>query len=696
VISNTSVPGAIIAFYEISNDIPGSIVEFEKKWTGFVISPNYSEPYIAPPYPVTIIATDGLADLSKYNFLDRYGNKFESDIVTLDAILNILRKTDLGLNLITSVNRLEVSMTTNALTESMFNPSTFYDEDGGIENCSVALDQIIKTFGVRLFQRNGAWIIQTIEEMVHEFRAMEFNASGQFVQNLLIQDIMPITGPIVAMEAAFKNRDQNLEVVPAYGVLSFIHELIQNPSLVKSYSFELEDVFVTTDGITAFKAWNVNIANSPGAEYGIKETKSFEGDFNFFYKVPSIPFAQPGHTITVTSTSGLIEFDATDLFEFRFDYQTVTGSINKDRVSASGTPLGPERAHYPFWVRLKWSLRIGNYYFDDITGAWTTTKKYNDIYVDVFNDPQHYKIVAPVRDVTALTVEQFQVEFVFYDEQVFDFIYNGDFSQLKAIPTVALPVGYRVKGQINYTAPLSATTVYMYWELSAEDTANNGFQSIRPNDYDDDDNPVVWILQDESVVRRTGPRNQYLVNRPSREIPIKYQYLDNVVLRLLPGGNEPPNNITIQRTNNLNIKIKFEDTFLFNDIDIDNINNSERTYKNYFKKLDGSPTQVWQRTYRSGQGKLMELFSADFMSQYKDAGNKITGSMLASSEVTFSTVLRELFDNNKLYMFMGMELHDREYSIIFDILELKDVVNDDKSDAIDAGFTSGFTLGFRA
>lgn len=692
-ITDTSFAGTTVSINELESSTPG-IDGFQLKWTGFVISQIYSEPYNAPKnYPVTIRATDGLADLSGYDFVDLYGNKFDGDIITMDAVASILRKTDLGLNIITAVNRLEVSMSSNALKESMINPNTFYSESGEIDDCAFALDQLLKSFGVRIFQRNARWIIMTVEEAVHMFNADEFDSDGIFIQSLQIEDIIAITGPIGLMDSAFIDKDQVLEVVPAYGQMSFEHSLIEHPSLVKSYSFEEEDIFLTPDGVVAFDAWNVNIEGAPGADYGIKKTKSFEGDYNFFYKVPYIPYADPGYLLILTSNEGIIEYDANDLFEFKFDYSTITGKLSE---TTYGKP------HNPFWVRLKWSLRIGAYYFDDITGDWTTTKKYNDIYVDTFNDPQNFKIVAPFRDVPVLTLEQFQVEFVLMDNNVFDFDSDGeDFSELTSIPTINLHEGYRVKGRVQGSSPGGGGggfKRYLYYELSYETSEDDEIKSIRPDDFDEDDNPKVWVLQENSLVRRAFPRGGILkiLETPSPEVPVKYQYIDNVVLRSLPGGTEPPENITIIRSNNLNIKINFDDTFLFNDIDIENINNSERIYKNYFKKLDGSPTQIWERTYRAGQAKLLELFSADFASQYSQPVNRLTGSIILTKEVSYATLLRELGDDNRLYMFMGLELHDRQYSVIFDLMELKDVVNDDTSGAVDAGFTTGFTLGFRA
>lgn len=53
-------------------------------------------------------------------------------------------------------------------------------------------------------------------------------------------------------------------------------------------------------------------------------------------------------------------------------------------------------------------------------------------------------------------------------------------------------------------------------------------------------------------------------------------------------------------------------------------------------------------------------------------------------------------EEEKKYMFMGYELHDKSSTIVFDLLEVQDVVTDDESDSIDAGFTTGFSFGFRS
>lgn len=676
----------------VNNTLPGpeEPVGYELKWIGYVIASNYKEAYKATPYPVTIVATDGLSDLEEEDFLDVSGNKFAEDIITLDAIVEILKKTDLNLNIITNVNRLEESMTASALAECKFDPQTFYHE-GRIAKCDTVLAHLLKPFGCRIFQRHGKFFISTIEEAAHAYECREHTPDGEFIETITIDDFLEIENRVLNTEVAFINKDQNLEVIPAYGKFYFEHLLLQNASLIKSYSFETEDLYETAEGHAAFRNWTTNITQSPGAEFGIKETKAFEGDFNFYYK-PLQGFDSelpPRRNIRLLSAEGLIEYGNTDLFECRFNYAVILRPDTKTyRVTRVTRP--------PLWVRMRWFLKVGSQYFNALLGTWSATEYYNEMYVEDYNEDQEFKIVAPMPITDETVTESLQMEFVLFDELDYAWQTVDDVDYLKTIPTVDLEEGYRIKGKYSYTTPHSGTNEkYLYWELSYEQAEDDGFNTVRPDDYDDEDNPKVWILIDEVINRRSASRGEVLSTTPSPQSKVSYWYMDNVVVRLLPGGYEPPENITLERVNNAHIKINFEDQFLLNDIDIDNINNSERTYKNYFKKLDGSPTQVWERTYRAGKGKLLELVSDDFLNQYRRQSFKLTGSIIANQEINYSTILKELFDNGKKYMFMGFELHDKDYKVQFDIAELKDVVSDDSGDT-GAGFTTGFSLGFRA
>lgn len=657
----------IQSFTNETDSEAGGSAGYELKWIGYVISSNYSEAYLAPPYPVTVVATDGLADLKSYQFLDEGGNKFRDNITALSAIQEVLSKTDLEINIQTAINRFEESMTTglsdDPLNQCSFDPSIFYTTSE-TANCSEVLSEILKPFGARILQRNGKWIVYSIEEFVTTATFREFDVNGLFYDHGSINDLVDIDVPVVQQAAAFRNQDQVLEVLPTYGKMFFEYQLQKNASLVKSYGFELDDTYQDSNGLILFKNWNVNIASAAGAIYGIKKTESLDGNYNFFVtnfetlasNSPQNP-PRPSKYIQLSAAVFSLEYSGQDLFQFKFNYSVI--------LQAHAT------IRQPLWVRIRWTLQVGTYYYNLDADGWTTDAAYskNNLIVSSYNQTSEFKIVSALRDIIETTTEIVSIHIYLEAGNYKDFT---SFATLRDIVTVDKAPGYKLKGE-DFPDRL-------YYTLDEGVDAESVPDVIRPDDFDSSTNPKVWRLD------RIVP--------PNGEIPINYYYLDNVTLLNYPNGAEPPVSITIERDNNPGVKIDFEGQYLLNDIDIDNINNSERTYKNYFKKLDGTPTQVWERTYRSGTGKLLDLHSTDFFSQYKQPSNKLTGSIISDVEVLPTSVLNEVNDGGKKYMFMGYELHDKEYSVGFDLHEIKDVISDDGSETIDADFNTDFSLDF--
>lgn len=655
-------------YYKSTDD-----VTYVEHWRGFLLSDNYSEAYLSPPYGVEIVATDGLADLKSYDFVDADGNRYRDDIVTLKAITEILLKTGLEINIQCGINRYEADMDSGAgddpLDQCKFNPTTFYDGDS-VDNCYEVLEQILKPFGARILQRMGKWFITSVEELADSIDYREFDYTGAYVSNSSIDDIVDIDTPIVQLRAAFRDRVQTLETVPAFGTMFFEHELIKNTSLVSSYGFENTDTYQDATGLTRFKDWNVNILYAPGVTVGIKETKALEGNYNFY--LTGIEGNLSGGTWTPTGGKRLIltqktfdiEHDSTDIFELSFDYSIL--------IFYAGYLSDPH------WVRIKWKFKVGSYYYIDGVG-WDTSPAdvYNSVYVNSFEKTNNFKVRANFREnVADALTEDAILEFVFEGRNGHDFTITSGagFDNLRAIDTVDLPIGTKVKGYENYS-----DTGFYYYILESGTDAESTPDIVRPDDYHGTTNTKFWSLE---------KYEQFAKN-------VTYVYFDNVILTHFPRGTEQKN-ITLERSNNSNIKLEFEGKYKLNDIDIDNINNSERNYKNYFKLLDGTPTQVWERSYRAGSGKLLELLSYDFTSQYRTWTNKLTGSFKSDTEVLPSSCMVETNDDGNKYMFMGYSLDDKNYSIQFDMLQLIDVVTDDESPEIDAGFTVGFSLGFRS
>jgi hypothetical protein len=354
----------------------------------------------------------------------------------------------------------------------------------------------------------------------------------------------------------------------------------------------------------------------------------------------------------------------------------------------------------PLWVKIKWKFKLGSYYYDAKSGVWTTdvNYEYNELYISNFNDSQEYKIVSGFRRVNDITLEDADIEFILSFDTTVDVLGTSEadaITKIKAITTPAKRVGDRIKSHVSYTSSVGATEKDIYHVLIDDNPANNGLQTVVPNDFDDDTNQKVWDLEESIVNYKSRSRSSVLNNDPATENIVEYVYLDNVIVRHLPKAVEPPANVTIEKTNDINIKLDFEDDYLLNDIDIDNINNSERTYVNFLKRLDGNPTQVWTRSYRAGSDKLLALLADDFAVQYRLPSNKLTGSLHTDRRILPSSVLTETQDNDRKYMFMGYELHTKTCDIVFDLTEIKDVTNPDSEDQY-ADFNTDFSLDFNS
>lgn len=595
----------INSFTNQTATIPAGDAGPELKWLGYVISSNYSEAYLAPPYPVQIVATDGLADLKTYDYLDKDGNKYRDDQNTLTAITEILAKTDLSINIQSAINRYEEDMdqtdNDDPVNQCKFDPATFY-HNNSIKSCAEVLEELLKPFGARILQRNGKWCIYSIEEFVTAADYREFDSNGLLIGNGTFNDAVNIDSPIIQQRAAFINREQVLSMIPAYGKFFFEHTLLKNGSLIASYSFELEDIIADPSGLVQFKNWNVNIANSPGATYGLKETKDIEGDFTFYLKYVLYTANNVPDGVFLTAKPFILEYENVDVFEFSFNYASLYAPV---------VDFG-----HTIWNKVKWMLKVGSYYYNE-NGGWTTDadQKYNDVIIETANQVSEKRITGLLRNVSELTEETVQIEFVLQNGYTYDYV---NISALKDTPTTTKAIGARKR-------VAQATTGMSYYKLQYGTDAESSPDIIRPDDYATTTNERIWV------------REYGIVSSEGQEV--EYNYIDNVVLLLHPKGAEAPANITTTRNNNAGIKINFEEQYLLNDIDLENINNSERTYKNYFKKLDGTPTQVWERTYRAGTGKLLDLLSNDVVSQYKRGSNKLTGSFIVDREVLPTSVM---------------------------------------------------------
>lgn len=118
-------------------------------WSGFVATELYSEPDIAPPYDVSITATDGLGILKEFDFDARGLQKVREHIGFF------LRKTglDQGIYCVTSEGPTSGSPIT--LFDSI---SINMDYKAG-ENCYDVFEELLRTFHLTVTSYSGNWLL---------------------------------------------------------------------------------------------------------------------------------------------------------------------------------------------------------------------------------------------------------------------------------------------------------------------------------------------------------------------------------------------------------------------------------------------------------------------------------------------------------------------------------------------------------
>jgi len=125
-------------------------------WRGFITPELYSEPDIAPPYDVDVVATDGLGELKLYNF-EALGKQYIGYILT-----TLLSKTGL------SLTKKHIS---SLSSEGHVAPAAFISELSmnidymAGKTCYEVLQYLLDTLGCTLMMFRGSWLLTRIVDV---------------------------------------------------------------------------------------------------------------------------------------------------------------------------------------------------------------------------------------------------------------------------------------------------------------------------------------------------------------------------------------------------------------------------------------------------------------------------------------------------------------------------------------------------
>ena len=123
-------------------------------WIGFVTPELYSEPDIAPPYDVQIVATDGLGELKNYDFNSEglqpiYGHL--TDMINKSGI-------GLGYEIVSDLCYVSADGTQSNSSSDIMNVRIDLSHENG-ETCYDVLQTLLASLNAGITQHNGRWLL---------------------------------------------------------------------------------------------------------------------------------------------------------------------------------------------------------------------------------------------------------------------------------------------------------------------------------------------------------------------------------------------------------------------------------------------------------------------------------------------------------------------------------------------------------
>jgi hypothetical protein len=158
-------------------------------WTGWILPDLFAEPYIAPPYPVKIVARCGIGEFETtpmpatvLSYIDGDPTPTQKSFVNLySAFIHFFKALNLDLNIHEAINIYQADrptapvITDTTLTDTYVDLSEYQDKTV----YDFIADQL-KVFGARMYQQDGAWWVVRLKEYkaTLKYRVLPITGSG--------------------------------------------------------------------------------------------------------------------------------------------------------------------------------------------------------------------------------------------------------------------------------------------------------------------------------------------------------------------------------------------------------------------------------------------------------------------------------------------------------------------------------------
>ena len=201
-------------------------------WQGWMKPENLTREYITDQYELSIVATDGLADLKDIEFVNFSTGAVYTDRVTiLTVVKRALEHLEIAIDFKIQLGTWETTLMTvaqNALFEMDVNTERFTSVIDGRttqDNCLAVLEEVLRPFNVEMYQAEGFWYIQARNEtnspvFTHTYSTLAQSALSTIDNSLDITNYdfknrgtLEILKPVKSQEITFKNYNNGSNLI---------------------------------------------------------------------------------------------------------------------------------------------------------------------------------------------------------------------------------------------------------------------------------------------------------------------------------------------------------------------------------------------------------------------------------------------------------------------------------------------------
>ena len=700
--------------YRLYHYINNSLV-----WVGKVLSNQYEEVYINPPYPVKILATDSLPKLNDIPFLDEYGNKLSGDLSQITIIAFILEKLGFDLNIRSACNIYASTMSTSASDDPLDQAYVDVDRYYYLKqepSCMDVLKWILDPYNAQLIQWDGKWNIIRVEERISDFDYREYDHNGQYISNGTITSIINLDNITASNKMTWASRNQVLRIMPGYGSIQVNYNLGSKKNILKNGDFRLtsrlkydlvlnETSDVLVPDLNGFQVVNTN---NDIIYIGYEKLADRNIAVVFTSKSPN------GNSYLLSQTYN-IKMGTKDKLRFSIRFKIVR-SANADTTQL-----------YDFkYAKVKAQVKYGDYYLTNngIFYLYPYTLTYY-LEGDKQNQYVDWIIVAntPAESIEYLNGKNFNIQLFFPNTNDAEFVgaTTADAIQnLRDFPTIGLPVGYKTElYDISNTYGTSGLIgpYICYYVLEEDSNAESLPDIVRPTDYNASTNAKQWILKAIQLYDEAFTTS-FFVDKISVEILSdgkEAPEFENLTKSLEIDNDEILNKEIVHGSliNNGQTNLNFLSQINFSGINIGFgidiftgsvttntnanlynfvVNSSDVTYNGYLKNSSNVGYSVWSRVGYTENLSLQEIYMNSYSSQYNQSWRMLTGDMV-SNDTFFSPLnaLKETMDNDRIYIPSSLQINFASNTYSCEFMELLNYTINSSN-----GFTEGFTIGFNS